>query len=76
MEKKDVCIVEFGLAVKRLREKEGFSQEGFAAHAEIHRTYMGGIERGERNPTLTTIYKIAKALGLNPQDIFNEIQHL
>ena len=58
--------VEFGSLVRSLREKKRFSQESFADEVGIHRTYIGGIERGERNPTLTMIYRIAKALSLNP----------
>ncbi len=62
----------FGQTVRTLREKKGFSQEIFAGHVGVHRTYMGGIERGERNPTLTTIWKIAQALELTPADFFDE----
>ncbi len=46
-----------------LRKSQGWSQEDLAAHAEVHRTYIGGIERGERNPTLETIHKLARASG-------------
>jgi transcriptional regulator with XRE-family HTH domain len=59
------CVA-FGEAVRALRESKGYSQEEFANHADVHRTYMGGIERGERNPTLTTICKIAAALAVPP----------
>lgn len=58
--------VEFGRLVRSLREKKGFSQEAFADKVGIHRTYIGGIERGERNPTLTMISRIAKALRIEP----------
>jgi len=57
---------EFGLRVRKLREDRGYSQESFAERVEIHRTYVGGIERGERNPTLTMIYRIARALKVKP----------
>jgi len=56
----------FGCLVRELRERQGLSQEEFAERAQVHRTYIGGIERGERNPTLTTIQKIASALGVEP----------
>lgn len=59
------CVA-FGQAVRALRQERGLSQEEFAARAGVHRTYMGGIERGERNPTLTTIHKIASALSVAP----------
>jgi transcriptional regulator with XRE-family HTH domain len=54
--------VHFGQRLRNFRKEKGFSQEGFADHAEVHRTYLGGLERGERNPTLTVLVKIAKAL--------------
>jgi len=51
-----------GLNLKRLREEQGFSQEGFADHCGLHRTYISGIERGVRNPTVVILDKIAKGL--------------
>ena len=51
-----------GLNLKRLREEQGFSQESFADHCGLHRTYISGIERGVRNPTVVILDKIAKAL--------------
>lgn len=51
-----------GLNLKRLREEQGFSQESFADHCGLHRTYISGIERGVRNPTVLILDKIAKAL--------------
>jgi transcriptional regulator with XRE-family HTH domain len=63
--KNEVCQG-FGRTVRRLRHALGLSQEGLAERAEIHRTYIGGIERGERNPTLTMIVRLAKALEAAP----------
>lgn len=51
-----------GLNVKRLREARGLSQEAFAFEAGVHRTYISGVERGLRNPTVTVLEKVAKAL--------------
>ena len=51
-----------GVNLKRLREEQGFSQESFADHCGLHRTYISGIERGVRNPTVVILDKIAKAL--------------
>jgi transcriptional regulator with XRE-family HTH domain len=51
-----------GLNLKKLREEQGFSQESFADHCGLHRTYISGIERGVRNPTVVILDKIAKAL--------------
>jgi len=69
MEKKSAECVAFGEAVRQLRRDCRLSQDEFAVVADLHRTYVGGIERGERNPTLTTIYRIANALGVTPADL-------
>ena len=53
-----------------MREEKNYSQEEFADIVGVHRTYMGGIERGERNITLVTIHKIARALGVPPEALF------
>lgn len=53
---------EFGLAVRTTRREKGLSQEGLAYAAGIHRTYVSDIERGRRNPSLTTMIRIAEAL--------------
>jgi hypothetical protein len=50
---------QFGLRVRQLREKREWSQEDFAEKADLHRTYVSGIERGTRNPTLTVLERIA-----------------
>ncbi len=60
----------FGQKVRQLREAKGLSQEKLAFQAGIHRTYLGGIERGERNPSLRNIAVIAKALGVTIADLF------
>jgi ribosome-binding protein aMBF1 (putative translation factor) len=56
---------EFGLRVRKLREAAGWSQEDFAEHCSLHRTYIGSIERGERNVAILNIRKIATALGIS-----------
>ena len=71
MNKRDECT-EFGLAVRRFRLKIGISQEALADRAEIHRTYIGGIERGERNPTLTMIHRLAVALEVTPAELLEK----
>ena len=55
-------LTAFGAAVRRLRQERGWSQEAFADRAGVHRTYMGAIERGERNLSLLNIGRIAIAL--------------
>ena len=56
----------FGLAVRQERERVGVSQDVFAEMAKVHRTYVGSVERGERNLSLKNIAAFAKALGLQP----------
>jgi len=60
--KKDV-LIQFGEKVRALRLKKGLSQEQLADKAGFHRTYIGMIERAEKNITLENIEKISKALG-------------
>jgi transcriptional regulator with XRE-family HTH domain len=60
----------FGRRVRELRERRGWSQEQLAAQCGLHRTYVGGIERGERNPALLNIGRIAEALGIEVRDLF------
>jgi transcriptional regulator with XRE-family HTH domain len=55
--------------VKQLREARGLSQEGLAFEAELHRTYISGVERGVRNPTITVVAKIARALGVGADQL-------
>ena len=67
-------LVKFGKKVRERRLKLGLSQEELAARAEVHRTYIGMIERAEKNITLVNIEKIASALNIKIKDLFNELQ--
>ncbi len=67
--KKEV-LIKFGKRVREERIKLGLSQEQLAARAKVHRTYIGMIERAEKNITLQNIEKIAKALKINISDFF------
>jgi transcriptional regulator with XRE-family HTH domain len=58
-----------GTNVRKLRVAKGLSQERLAFAAEIDLTYMGGIERGKRNPSLLVLVGIANALGCEPADL-------
>ncbi len=55
-----------GLNVKKFRRDRGWSQEELAFESGLHRTYISGIERGARNPTLLVIDQVAAALGVTP----------
>lgn len=55
--------------LKRLRTEKGWSQEELADQAGLHRTYVSGVERGVRNPTITIIATLAKALGVPAADL-------
>ena len=59
----------FGDKVRAERERQGISQEKLGEMAKVHRTYIGMIERGEKNITLLNICKIAGALRLKPKDL-------
>ncbi|MFQ5852699.1 MAG: helix-turn-helix domain-containing protein [Candidatus Binatia bacterium] len=60
----------FGKNVKRLREQRNWSQEQLAERSGLHRTYISGIERGARNPTILIAAKLAQALNVHPADLF------
>jgi len=64
-------LIKFGQKVRDERAKLGLSQEELAGRAGVHRTYIGMIERAEKNITLENIEKIAKALKISIAEIFN-----
>lgn len=61
----------FGHRIRQLRQEKGWSQEEFADHAELDRSYMGCVERGERNVSIENICKIADALDVSPAVLFD-----
>jgi transcriptional regulator with XRE-family HTH domain len=63
----------FGRALRALRKERGYSQEELAERAGLHRNYVGGIERGERNVALENISKLAKALSVRTRDLFDSL---
>nr|WP_240461467.1 helix-turn-helix transcriptional regulator [Pectobacterium brasiliense] len=71
MERSKDITVRFGQRVKTLRLQAGLSQEAFADKCGLDRTYISGIERGVRNPTLEVIGVIADGLGIELKDLFN-----
>jgi transcriptional regulator with XRE-family HTH domain len=58
-----------GLNIRRLRVEQGISQEALAADAEVERSYMGGLERGIRNPTVELLDRIARVLKVTVSDL-------
>ena len=64
----------FGQAVRQHRMARGLSQEKLAELADLHRTYIGGIERGERNVSLVNVWKIAQALRVSLPTLFRETE--
>lgn len=64
----------FGKLVRNLRQEKGYSQEEFSFRVGLHQTYVSSIERGERNVTIQTADRIAKALGTTLAELFSEIE--
>lgn len=64
-------LIQFGKKVRETRIKQNLSQEKLAIKAGVHRTYIGMIERAEKNITLENIEKVAQALGLRVKELFD-----
>jgi transcriptional regulator with XRE-family HTH domain len=65
-------LILFGKAIRRIREQKGLSQEAFADLSHLHRTYIGGIERGERNVGLINLLRLSKALKVLPSELLQD----
>ncbi|MDI1226343.1 MAG: helix-turn-helix transcriptional regulator [bacterium] len=63
-----------GLNITKYRKANGLSQEELGFEAGLHRTYISGVERGIRNPTVTVLKKIAEALKISPAKLFDEVK--
>lgn len=63
----------FGKRLRQLREERGWSQEEFADRAGLHRTYVSAVERGVRNPTLSVLERLAKALGIQLSELVQSL---
>lgn len=68
----DDVKITFGHRVRALRKRAGLSQEQFALKCGLDRTYIGGVERGERNISIVNIEKIARAIDLSLKDLFED----
>jgi transcriptional regulator with XRE-family HTH domain len=73
-EPKAAILLQFGQRVRKLREAKSMSQEQLGFESDLDRTYISGIERGQRNVALLNIKKIAQALGVSISQLFDSIE--
>jgi transcriptional regulator with XRE-family HTH domain len=66
----------FGIVLRRLREKQGDSQESFAHRTGYHRNYIGQLERGEKSPSLSALFALANANEMLPSAILKMVEKL
>lgn len=66
--------IAFGVVLRRLRTEAGLTQEQLGFEADLRRTYVSILELGQQQPTLTTILKLARALGRSAQDLVGEVE--
>jgi transcriptional regulator with XRE-family HTH domain len=76
MRKKHPSLIEIGKIIRELRKEKGFSQESFASEVGLDRTYMGSVERGERNIAALNLIKIAKTLKVEVGVLFPAAESL
>ena len=74
MSESDLHKKAFGLAVRKYRERLGVSQEELARRAGIHRTYVGDVERGERNISVVNMMRLARALNTDLSKLVREME--
>jgi len=70
MRKKHPALIKLGKRIRELRKTKGFSQENFAYEVGLDRTYMGSVERGERNIAALNLIRIAKTLKVEIGELF------
>jgi len=76
MEKKHPNLIKIGKKIREIRTSKGFSQEAFAAEAQLGRTYMGRIERGEQNVSIQNLIQIALTLKVEVGDLIPPLRQL
>lgn len=72
----DKVVHSFGLAVRKLRKAKGLTQEQLGFEADIQRIYVSKLELGQQQPSLTTIFKLAKGLGCSATDLINHTEEI
>jgi transcriptional regulator with XRE-family HTH domain len=72
--KRNATLAHIGAAIRKHREGQGYSQEGYADKIRMHRTYYSAIERGEQNMTLQTLEKICKGLGVRMWEVLRDAE--
>jgi transcriptional regulator with XRE-family HTH domain len=72
LKSEDTIVRNLALRIRKLRHDKGWSQERLAEEAQMHRTYLGGIEVARRNPSLRNLIRIAQALGVTIAGLFEE----
>jgi transcriptional regulator with XRE-family HTH domain len=70
---KDANLIKLGLKIKAIRQEINFSQEDLALESGLDRTYVGGIERGERNVALLNLLRLARTLKTTPSKLLEDI---
>jgi transcriptional regulator with XRE-family HTH domain len=65
-----------GKLIRKLRQEKGLSQEEFAFLCKLHRTYIGALERGEKNMTISTAEKLTKVLDISMSDFFSQLERM
>jgi transcriptional regulator with XRE-family HTH domain len=68
-------LINFGIILQNERKKKKLSQEKLAEMADLHRTYISDLERGVRNPTITTIFTLCKALNTTPTGLLKGFEN-
>lgn len=68
-------LIGLGRKVRNFRKTKKLSQEKLAYNAGLDRSFVGAIERGERNPTVLTIFRLAKVLDVHPMQFFEDIEN-
>jgi transcriptional regulator with XRE-family HTH domain len=76
MHQRSASHAALGRAVRDARRARGISQEDLASRCGLHRTYVGGIERGERNPSYTNVLRLADALGMRASELLAAAEKL